>query len=118
MRIPCRSLIVLTAIIAACFVACSENKRASEGVKLQGAGASFPAPLYQKWFKTYSGSHEGVEIDYQSVGSGSGVKSVIDKTVDFGASDAAMSPEDMAQGGGRRPALSHDRRLHRADLQP
>ena len=66
-------------------------------VKLQGAGASFPAPLYSKWFKTYSGSHDGVQIDYQSVGSGSGVKAVIDKTVDFGASDAAMSPEEIAQ---------------------
>lgn len=64
-------------------------------VKLQGAGASFPAPLYTKWFKAYSSSHQNVQIDYQSVGSGSGVKSVIDKTVDFGASDAAMKPEDM-----------------------
>jgi phosphate transport system substrate-binding protein len=66
-------------------------------VKLQGAGASFPAPLYGKWFKAYSAAHEGVQIDYQSVGSGSGVKAVIDKTVDFGASDAAMSPEEIAQ---------------------
>ena len=66
-------------------------------VKLQGAGASFPAPLYSKWFKAYSGSHSNVQIDYQSVGSGSGVKSVIDKTVDFGASDAAMTPEEIAK---------------------
>jgi phosphate transport system substrate-binding protein len=64
---------------------------------LQGAGASFPAPLYQRWFKSYSASHDGVQIDYQSIGSGGGVKSVIDKTVDFGASDAAMTPEDMAK---------------------
>jgi phosphate transport system substrate-binding protein len=88
---------VLAAIITVSFMACSGNKSSSEGVKLQGAGASFPAPLYQKWFKAYSASHDGVEIDYQSVGSGSGVKSVIDKTVDFGASDAAMKPEDMAR---------------------
>lgn len=69
--------------------------------KLQGAGASFPAPLYNRWFKTYSDTHQGVQIDYQSVGSGSGVKAVIDGTVDFGASDAAMSPEEIArvQGG-------------------
>jgi phosphate transport system substrate-binding protein len=66
-------------------------------VKLQGAGASFPAPLYTKWFKSYSTSHQNVLVDYQSVGSGSGVKSVIDHTVDFGASDAAMKPEDMAK---------------------
>jgi phosphate transport system substrate-binding protein len=68
-----------------------------EPVKLQGAGASFPAPLYLKWFKSYSGSHEGVQVDYQSVGSGSGIKSVIDKTVDFGASDAAMKPDDISR---------------------
>src|ERR1700741_1726689 len=70
-------------------------------VKLQGAGASFPAPLYNKWFKAYSASHANVLVDYQSVGSGSGVKSVMDRTVDFGASDAAMKPEDMAsvEGG-------------------
>jgi phosphate transport system substrate-binding protein len=66
-------------------------------VKLQGAGASFPAPLYFKWFKSYSGAHKDVQIDYQSVGSGSGVKSLIDKTVDFGASDAAMTEKEMAQ---------------------
>src|SRR5262245_49989870 len=66
-------------------------------VKLQGAGASFPAPLYSKWFKTYSAAHKNVLVDYQSVGSGSGVKSVIDHTVDFGASDAAMKPEEMAK---------------------
>jgi len=69
----------------------------SSAVKLQGAGASFPAPLYLKWFKSYSAAHQNVLVDYQSVGSGSGVKSVIDHTVDFGASDAAMKPEDMAK---------------------
>ncbi len=94
-------LSALTAIIAISFVACSGNKTSSsEGAKLQGAGASFPAPLYQKWFKTYSAAHDGVQIDYQSIGSGGGVKSVIDKTVDFGASDAAMSDEDMAKVDG------------------
>jgi phosphate transport system substrate-binding protein len=66
-------------------------------VKLQGAGASFPAPLYSKWFKAYSSAHNNIQIDYQSVGSGAGVKSFIDKTVDFGASDAAMKPEDIAR---------------------
>ena len=66
-------------------------------VKLQGAGASFPAPLYSKWFKTYSTNHPNLQIDYQSVGSGGGIKSFIDKTVDFGASDAAMTPEEIAK---------------------
>jgi phosphate transport system substrate-binding protein len=70
-------------------------------VKLQGAGASFPAPLYTKWFKAFGSTHPNAQVDYQSVGSGSGVKSVIDRTVDFGASDAAMSDEEIGrvQGG-------------------
>jgi len=70
---------------------------AGGAVRLQGAGASFPAPLYLKWFKSFSASHANTQVDYQSVGSGSGVKSFIDKTVDFGASDAAMSAEEMAR---------------------
>src|SRR5262249_20717158 len=101
-----RSLVVPAALMAFAAVACggggtnADGDRAAGGgslVKVQGAGASFPAPLYSKWFKTYSSAHQGVQIDYQSVGSGSGVKAVIDKTVDFGASDAAMSPDEIAQ---------------------
>jgi len=97
MKTAHRCLIILAAIITVSFIACSGNKSTSEGVKLQGAGASFPAPLYQKWFKSYGAAHEGAQIDYQSIGSGGGVKSIIDKTVDFGASDMAMTPEDMAK---------------------
>jgi len=78
--------------------ACGGSKE--ESVKLQGAGASFPAPLYLKWFKSYSSAHPNIQVDYQSVGSGSGVKSFMDRTVDFGASDAAMKPEDMAKVNG------------------
>ncbi len=66
-------------------------------VRLTGAGASFPAPLYSKWFKEFHALHQNVQVDYQSVGSGSGVKNFINKTVDFGASDAAMTPEEVAQ---------------------
>ena len=51
--------------------------RAGEEVKIQGAGASFPAPLYNKWFKAYHAAHPDVQIDYQSVGSGSGREDVI-----------------------------------------
>jgi len=86
-------------LVVALFIGFTALGEASDLVKLQGAGASFPAPLYFKWFKAYSGSHNNVQIDYQSVGSGSGVKSFMDKTVDFGASDAAMTPEEMAQVG-------------------
>ena len=92
--------LALLALIALLGISCGESKEtgvSADLVKLQGAGASFPAPLYSKWFKSYSGAHQNVQIDYQSVGSGSGVKSVIDKTVDFGASDAAMTPEEIAK---------------------
>jgi phosphate transport system substrate-binding protein len=90
--------VALTASLCSCK---SSSSDASEGIKLQGAGASFPAPLYNKWFKSYGENHPDVQVDYQSVGSGGGKKSVIDKTVDFGASDAAMTDEEMArvQGG-------------------
>jgi phosphate transport system substrate-binding protein len=77
--------------------ACNGGGNESKLVRLQGAGASFPAPLYLKWFKTYGASHPNVQIDYQSIGSGGGVKSFIDRTVDFAASDAAMKPEDIAK---------------------
>jgi phosphate transport system substrate-binding protein len=86
---------VSLSVLAACGGAAGSS--AGTDVKLQGAGASFPAPLYNKWFKAYSTAHRNVLVDYQSVGSGSGVKSVVDRTVDFGASDAAMKPEDMAK---------------------
>ena len=95
--------VLLCSVMVLSLVGCnsSATPSSSDTVKLQGAGASFPAPLYMKWFKQYSGDHKNVEVDYQSVGSGSGVKSVIDHTVDFGASDAAMKPDEMArvQGG-------------------
>src|SRR5271165_3800272 len=90
-----RNTVCLALVIAAVsLVGCSSK---GNSTKLQGAGASFPAPLYQKWFKEYSSAHPNIQVDYQSVGSGSGVKSFMDKTVDFAASDAAMKPEDMGK---------------------
>jgi phosphate transport system substrate-binding protein len=85
---------LLIAASAASCVACGNSDR-PRLVRLQGAGASFPAPLYGRWFKAYNRSHPDVQIDYQSVGSGSGVKSVIDGTVDFAASDAAMTADEI-----------------------
>src|SRR5262245_14058757 len=96
------SIVLTSALIA--FSACGGGGGSAENVKLQGAGASFPAPLYLKWFKSFSSAQPNVQVDYQSVGSGSGVKSFMDRTVDFAASDAAMKPEDMAKvNGGVQP---------------
>src|SRR5215468_12477703 len=92
-----KSIITATLFLSLAFLAACSGGSKENTVKLQGAGASFPAPLYSKWFKTYGAAHPNVQIDYQSVGSGGGVKSFIDKTVDFGASDAAMKPEEMAK---------------------
>src|SRR5262245_12662905 len=95
----------LCAIVSFAVAACGGGGAAggtagASVVTLQGAGASFPAPLYTRWFKSYSAAHPGVLVDYQSIGSGGGVKSVLDRTVDFGASDAAMKPEDMEKVDG------------------
>jgi phosphate transport system substrate-binding protein len=65
-------------------------------VTLQGAGATFPAPLYMSWFQTYGDLYGNVKIDYQANGSGAGITAITQGTVDFGASDAAMKDTEMA----------------------
>jgi len=69
---------------------------ASASITLQGAGATFPTPLYTKWFEDYSAKYSNVKIDYQSIGSGGGIKGITEGTVDFGASDAAMKDTEIA----------------------
>jgi phosphate transport system substrate-binding protein len=66
-------------------------------VRLQGAGATFPQILYERWFKEYNRADPSQEVSYQGVGSGTGIKDFIAHTVDFGASDAAMSDAEMAK---------------------
>nr|WP_321469071.1 phosphate ABC transporter substrate-binding protein PstS [uncultured Desulfobulbus sp.] len=62
-----------------------------------GSGASFPAPIYTTWFKQFSRANKGVQINYQAKGSGAGIRDFIDHTVDFAASDAAMSEAEIAK---------------------
>ncbi|MDR2710145.1 MAG: phosphate ABC transporter substrate-binding protein PstS [Burkholderiales bacterium] len=69
-----------------------------QAAEVTGAGASFPAPLYAKWADAYNKA-TGNKINYQSIGSGGGIKQVQAKTVDFGASDAPMKPEDLVKNG-------------------
>jgi phosphate transport system substrate-binding protein len=64
---------------------------------LNGAGATFPYPIYSKWFNEYHKLHPDVEINYQSIGSGGGIRQVLAGTVDFGASDGPMTDEQLAQ---------------------
>ncbi|MBW4663726.1 MAG: phosphate ABC transporter substrate-binding protein PstS [Chroococcus sp. CMT-3BRIN-NPC107] len=68
-----------------------------ESVTLNGAGASFPAPLYQRWFSEYNKVNPNTKISYQSVGSGAGVKQFTAGTIDFGASDTGMTKEEIAK---------------------
>jgi phosphate transport system substrate-binding protein len=64
---------------------------------LNGAGATFPYPMYSKWFSEYNKLHRDVQINYQSIGSGGGIRQVLNGTVDFGASDGPMSDEQLKQ---------------------
>src|SRR5579885_2140348 len=64
---------------------------------INGAGATFPFPLYSKWFSEYQAEHPDVQINYQSIGSGGGLRQFTAGTVDFGASDAPMTDEELAK---------------------
>jgi phosphate transport system substrate-binding protein len=75
----------------------SGSAHAADPVTLQGTGATFPAPLYQRWFAEYNKLHPEVRINYQPLGSGAGIKQFTDKLVDFAASDAAMNDAEIAQ---------------------
>lgn len=69
---------------------------AAQAQHLTGAGATFPYPIYSKWFAEYSAAHPGVEINYQSIGSGGGITQVTHSVVDFGASDMPMTDQALA----------------------
>jgi phosphate transport system substrate-binding protein len=84
-------------------------KAAANVVRLQGAGATLPAPLYDKWIAVFQQDHPAVSISYDAVGSGEGIKRFIAGTVDFGASDSAMQDSEIAQvprGVGLVPATA------------
>ena len=69
---------------------------AAQAQKLTGAGATFPYPIYSKWFSQYSSAHPGVEVNYASIGSGGGIAQVTKGLVDFGASDMPMTDEMLS----------------------
>jgi phosphate transport system substrate-binding protein len=76
----------------------------AQAQKLTGAGATFPYPIYSKWFSEYAAAHPGVEINYQSIGSGGGIRQVTSGLVDFGASDMPMTDEAL---GSSKVKLAH-----------
>ncbi|HET6206300.1 MAG TPA: phosphate ABC transporter substrate-binding protein PstS [Terracidiphilus sp.] len=69
---------------------------AAQAQKITGAGATFPYPIYSKWFTEYSAAHPGVEVNYQSIGSGGGITQVTKGLVDFGASDMPMTDQALS----------------------
>ena len=97
---------------------------------INGAGATFPDPMYQKWFAEYNKLHSDVRINYQPVGSGAGIQQITKKTVFFGATDGPMTPDQLLAAGGKIlhfptvlggvvpiynvPGLTGDAEVHRA----
>jgi len=73
---------------------------AADNLLITGAGATFPFPLYSKWFSDYNKKNPNLRFNYQSIGSGGGIKQITEKTVDFGASDAPLSEEELAKAPG------------------
>ncbi len=82
---------------------------------ITGAGATFPYPIYAKWADAYK-TQTGVGMNYQSIGSGGGIKQIKAKTVDFGASDMPLMPEELEQG--RADAVPSNRRRRRTRRKP
>jgi phosphate transport system substrate-binding protein len=86
-------------LLLALLISCRSSGSSSK-IRLQGAGATFPAPFYKRLVVAYQGSHPDVLIDYQSIGSGGGIRAITDKTVHFAASDAPMSKSELEAVGG------------------
>ncbi|PYR74776.1 MAG: phosphate ABC transporter substrate-binding protein PstS [Acidobacteria bacterium] len=74
---------------------------AADGIQINGAGATFPNPIYQKWFSEYNKLHPDVRINYQSVGSGAGIRQITNRTVFFGATDGPMTNDQLLAAPGK-----------------
>src|SRR5208282_391763 len=89
----------LALVLAA--LAPASAQRAPAQLLINGAGATFPYPIYAKWFDEYSKVDPSVRFNYQSIGSGGGQRQIIEGTVDFGASDGPMSDQNLAKAPGK-----------------
>ena len=106
-----RSTILVCAVAAALSACSSGNERGAPGAtpagsaeggrQINGAGATFPNPIYSKWFSEYNKLHPDVRINYQSLGSGAGIRQLLNGTVFFGASDQPMKDEQLQSAPGR-----------------
>ena len=105
---PQWGLVIFSTVLVVGIAACDGNNTTngnneeeqnlfSENLSMTGAGASFPAPLYQNWFVEMNSKYPELQVNYQSIGSGAGVEQFMSQTVNFGASDVAMTDENMVQ---------------------
>ena len=90
--------IALTGLVASFAVAAAAPQLATAATDISGAGATFPYPIYSKWADAYK-KLTGVGLNYQSIGSGGGIKQIKAKTVTFGASDMPLKPDDLKAAG-------------------
>ncbi|MGO9596744.1 MAG: phosphate ABC transporter substrate-binding protein PstS [Isosphaeraceae bacterium] len=97
---PCRAISLVFVAFSLAIASCSGSMATSGSVTLLGAGATFPAPLYQKWFADYDAAHPEVRVSYLSLGSGPGIELFTEGKADFGASDAGMTDEQINKVGG------------------
>src|ERR1700674_5760919 len=89
------------AAILAAFSTLAAGRAFAQKIQINGAGATFPYPIYSKWFSEYNKLHPEVEINYQSIGSGGGIRQLTNETVFFGATDGPMTPEQMQAAPGK-----------------
>jgi phosphate transport system substrate-binding protein len=92
-----RKLLAVVAGVAAL----ATGVAAQQKIQINGAGATFPYPIYSKWFSEYNKLHPNVEINYQSIGSGGGIRQLTNQTVFFGATDGPMTPDQMLAAPGK-----------------
>jgi phosphate transport system substrate-binding protein len=104
--IPAAILLLITFVFTACNTQISTTPPPSQSVNLNGAGATFPAPLYTKWFDEYN-KLTGVKINYQAIGSGGGISQITEGTVDFGASDGIMTADQQAKAEAAHGPILH-----------
>lgn len=92
-----RSMFTMAAVLAVLGAMAASASARADDIRIIGSGASFPFPIYATWFKSFSKETDGVTVDYQAKGSGAGIQDFINETVQFAASDAAMSDEEIGK---------------------
>ena len=95
------SRILRLAALAVAALSLAATPASAQKVQINGAGATFPYPIYSKWFSEYNKLHPDVEINYQSIGSGGGIRQVTNQTVFFGATDGPMTDEQQQAAAGK-----------------